>query len=184
MSTTGSLVDGDMSRTARISADGRYRYILTRRWHPTLPSCTFVALNPSTADADQDDPTIRRCIGFARREGCGGLIVANLCAYRATDPAELLIVDDPFGPGNVETIRSLAHRRDISCYIGAWGAWPDGSRPGAKRGAASMAALVSHWFPLQALGVTAGGQPRHPLYVRADAPLVEYPIPAAGGRTT
>lgn len=85
---------------AVVSGDGRYRYALTRTWRPDAPLLTFVMLNPSTADAYADDPTIRRCIGFARREGAAGIRVANLFAYRATSPAALVgpvdaAADDP-----------------------------------------------------------------------------------------
>ena len=74
---------------AVVSDDGLYRYILTRTWDRSLPALVFCMLNPSTADATVDDPTIRKCIGFAQRLGYGGIIVVNLFAYRATKPREL-----------------------------------------------------------------------------------------------
>lgn len=84
-----------VARSAKISVCGRYRYFLER----VLPSgdgaMCFVMLNPSTADGEADDATIRRCIYFAGREGCKNLWVVNLFAFRATDPRELLKVDDP-----------------------------------------------------------------------------------------
>lgn len=89
-----------MRSDAVISDDGLYRYLLERHWDDTTSSCTFVMLNPSTADALVDDPTIRRCVGFAKSFGCGSLRVVNLYAYRATKPAELWTVDDPVGPAN------------------------------------------------------------------------------------
>ena len=79
----------NMIRTAVIDKTEKYRYSLLREWDDTRHKCLFIMLNPSTADASRDDPTIRRCIAFAKREGCGGLHVVNLFAYRATDPVEL-----------------------------------------------------------------------------------------------
>jgi hypothetical protein len=79
----------EMLREAEISEDGKYRYALMRMWDDK-PLMMFCMLNPSTADATKDDPTIRRCIGFAKDRGYGGIYVVNLMAYRATDPAECL----------------------------------------------------------------------------------------------
>ena len=89
----------EIERAAVISKCGAYRYSLTRRWSGA-PLLTFVMLNPSTADAKEDDPTIRRCIGFARREGAGELIVANLYALRSSAPEALWSARDPIGPKN------------------------------------------------------------------------------------
>lgn len=152
--------------SAVLSKCGLYRYRLDRRWADGK-SCGFIMLNPSTADADQDDPTIRRCIGFAKREGCGALMVGNLFAFRATDPTAMADADDPTGPENLHFLLNLAERVD-GPLIAAWGShW--------------MAAdHVSHWVcdtfgpRLMCLGKTKFGSPRHPLYVRADAPLVPY----------
>ena len=83
--------------TAVISQDGLYRYHLERRWSDA-PFLTFVMLNPSTADAEIDDPTIRRCVGFSKREGAGGIAVVNLYAFRATSPADLRQASAPYGP--------------------------------------------------------------------------------------
>ena len=97
-----------MLRSAAFSPCRRYRYCLSRVWNPKLPSVMFVGLNPSTADEQEDDPTVRRCIGFARNWNFGGLILVNLFAYRSTDPADLLRVDDPVGPGNDKHILASA----------------------------------------------------------------------------
>lgn len=148
---------------AVISDCGRYRYRLTRRWGEG-PACGFIMLNPSTADAETDDPTIRRCISFAKREGCGGLVVVNLYAFRATKPADLWAIDpqDRIGgpQAEIEFHRAI-HEAEI--MIAAWGA-------DTKR--------AEHWIverfgsSLMCLGKTKQGHPRHPLYVRGDAPLV------------
>src|SRR4051812_49823510 len=92
---------------AVISACGAYRYVLTRQVGGGVRRATFIMLNPSTADASNDDPTIRRCIGFAQRWGCGQLAVLNLFAYRATDPADLKRASEPVGPENREWFDKL-----------------------------------------------------------------------------
>lgn len=148
--------------TAVISECGRYRYALTRRWSDG-PNCGFIMLNPSTADAERDDPTIRRCIGFARREGCGGLIVLNLFAYRATKPEDMAAASDPVGPHADHHLLDFIQNVD-GPLIAAWGShWM------AKTRAADVTAMIgSH---CSCLGKTKNGSPRHPLYVRADTPL-------------
>ncbi|MFD3920195.1 DUF1643 domain-containing protein [Streptomyces sp. NPDC058595] len=98
-----------MIRTALISDCGRYRYRLTRTWGPG-PAAVMVMLNPSTADGTQDDPTVRRCVTFADAWGCGGLIVVNLYAWRATKRAELKLAPDPVGPDNDAHLRTARHR--------------------------------------------------------------------------
>ena len=118
-------------------------------------------LNPSTADAEIDDPTIRRCKSFAQREGCSTLEVVNLYAYRATDPKQLWQVFDPIGPENDRYISEAVARADV--VIAAWGAH-------AKRlRAKSVARHIPDAF---ALGFTIQGVPRHPLYLKSDAPLI------------
>jgi hypothetical protein len=130
-------------------------------------------LNPSIADAEQDDPTIRRCIGFAKRLGCGELIVLNLFAFRATKPKDLFKATDPVGPDNhtwiTETVDST---KDLDPQINgivicAWGA--HGSYIGQDQ-------TVLGWLELDGvtpycLGKTKHGHPRHPLYLPADAKL-------------
>jgi hypothetical protein len=83
----------------RTVSDG-YRYTLTRVWDPVLPMTTFVLHNPSTADATQLDPTLRRCVGFAKREGYGGMVILNLYAFRAKDLKVMKAATDPVGPDN------------------------------------------------------------------------------------
>src|SRR5881396_744410 len=105
---------------ATFSRDRRYRYRLWRRWDRSRAVVAFVMLNPSTADAMHDDPTIRRCIGFARNWGFGGVDVVNLFALRATDPRALRRAHDPVGPANDRHIASAGSR--ASLVILAWGA--------------------------------------------------------------
>jgi hypothetical protein len=163
-----AIVDRD-ARSAVISECGRYRYELSRRWDDRAP-LGWVMLNPSTADADTDDPTIRRCIRFAKDRGYGGIVVHNLYAYRVTDPAELANVDDPIGPRNRDFLAS-----DLPCTVAGWGAhpaavgWLSGYPFGWQRTAMQRRRLVC-------LGFTASGAPRHPLYVRADATFQTYKL--------
>ena len=144
-----------MATTAR---DGRYRYSLTRRWSRG-PRVTWVLLNPSTADARQDDPTIRRCIDFSRRWGFGALEVVNLFALRTPYPEVLRAATDPVGPLNDRALRRAIARSDA--VVAAWGA--HGALAG--RADAIRAALPDDAL---ALGLTARGEPAHPLYLPGD----------------
>lgn len=151
---------------AEISADGVYRYALWRQWGLGAP-LVFVMLNPSTADAEQDDPTIRRCIGFAKREGAAGIHVVNLFAYRATNPAELFRCPvDVVGPDNHRHLRSAGELGGP--VVAAWGSHPAATHLQVRW--AQHALRV----PLKCLGTTASGAPRHPLYIRGDQPLTDY----------
>ena len=88
------------NKDAVLSECKKYRYMLRRVWDRTKPACLFIGLNPSTADATVDDPTIRRCVGFADSWGYGELVVGNLYAFRATKPKDMFNQDDPVGPFN------------------------------------------------------------------------------------
>jgi len=163
--------------SADLSPCGRWRYGLTRIWDPALAPLRFVMLNPSTADADRDDPTIRRCIAIARRAGAGALVVANLCALRATDPAALRHADDPVGPGNAAVLRAMV--ADGAPIVCAWGA---GGVRSADPGP-FLADAAAAGVRLLALGLTRDGHPRHPLFVPAATPLVPFaPLPAVSRR--
>ncbi|MEO8632426.1 MAG: DUF1643 domain-containing protein, partial [Chloroflexota bacterium] len=109
-----------MSTGAVFSGDRRYRYRLWRRWELSRPLIAFCMLNPSTADERSDDPTIRRCIGFARDWGYGGVEIVNVFALRATDPRELRRLRDPVGPRNDSYVLDAAER--AASVVIAWGA--------------------------------------------------------------
>jgi hypothetical protein len=144
---------------------GRYRYRLWRRWDPSLPKLCVVMLNPSTADATVNDPTITRCMNLASSWGYGGLEVVNLFAYRSTSPRGLWRAEDPVGPHNDEHIkRALAH---CSACLLAWGNLPS-SRLERARNVLKMAASGKKLF---CLGMTKMQQPRHPLYLTSDVAL-------------
>lgn len=157
--------------TAVISPDKRYRYQLTREW-TAGPKVVFVMLNPSTADADVDDPTIRRCIGLARGWGFGGLVVVNLFAFRASKPKELKRVIDPVGPDNWKYLemtcrQATTNRSPVIC---AWGA-----NGGFKSQDSKFLNRCMEWqVELKALRLTANGDPWHPLYVPNNLQLVSY----------
>lgn len=147
---------------AVLSDDGKYRYLLTRSLGQEGRACLFVMLNPSTADAKEDDPTIRKCCGFARRWGCGQLIVVNLFAFRATHPSVLWMQGgEKIGPANDEWIIEAAGRtiNSSGIVIAAWGIhghYQDRDKQVyAMLRAAGKAPLC--------IGVAAGGQPLHPL---------------------
>ncbi len=186
-----------MNRSAIISRCGRYRYRLDRWWDDAvvvdeygtpaagLSPLVFIMLNPSTADADVDDATIRRCVGFARREGANGITVVNLYAWRATDPRELAKVTNP-----TEGLQDVADAAICAALcndgalpvIVAWGAAP----PCFTRRDSY------HWYrvrdvldiihdcgrPMRCLGTTKDGHPKHPLYLASVASIEPYAPPA------
>lgn len=155
---------------ATVSECGRYRYLLSRRDDDLLlqgEPAVFCMLNPSTADAAVDDPTIRRCRGFARNWQRPGLQVVNLYALRSTDPSALWADPDPVGPDNDQHLAAIARGAgDIVC---AWGAEAPPERVRAVE-RLFAAAGVRLWC----LGTTKNGAPRHPLYVRGDAALIPW----------
>ncbi len=146
--------------------EGPYRYTLLRQISDARGRVLFIMLNPSTADAIQDDPTIRRCVGFARDWGFGQLEVCNLFAFRSTDPRALTAAADPVGPRNDAAIRRAVKRSDL--VVTAWGA-----EGGRSRRAAEVSAMLA---PKTAfcLGRTLAGAPRHPLYVARRTALVPF----------
>lgn len=153
-----------VEKVARLSPDGVYRYTLGRRWDRALPTAVFVMLNPSTADADVDDMTIRKDMRFARGWGMGGLWVVNLYALRSTDPALLRRHSDPVGP---ENNWHLAKAAELAAEHG----WPIVAAWGALAGSERVAEVLSFsgMDRLSVLHVTKDGQPGHPLYLPGDS---------------
>lgn len=156
---------------ADISACGRYRYWLERRWSAESPA-VFVMLNPSTADAKIDDPTIRRCVGFAKREGHGGLVVVNLFGWRSSDPRQLARADDPVGPRNPRAIGEALLLGAVTSgrVICAWGS----NRMAEPQSAALRRRAADFNVNLMCLAQTKSGAPKHPLYIAGDSPLIPY----------
>ena len=157
-----SLLEHNEPPAAEFSPCRTWRYILRRRW-AAGPSIGFILLNPSTADEIQNDPTIRRCIGYAKAWGFGGLVLGNLFGYRATKPEVMRAVVDPVGPGNNEALRVICGEADgrIICGWGAHGSFMD-------RGKHVLTLLHGAGARPEALALTADGEPRHPLYLRGD----------------
>jgi hypothetical protein len=168
-----SVKTGTKSRAATsdavISADGKYRYKLGRYWSPKAPPVVWIMLNPSTADAVENDPTIRRCVSFAKRWGFGGIEVYNLFALRSPDPITIETAIDPVGPDNDGWL--MAASRSGRKIIAAWGSCQTHLQ--MMRATQVIKILSRGGGPVPAtLGLTKSGQPRHPLYVRSDAELL------------
>lgn len=159
--------------TATVSDDGMYRYDLTRGWGPGR-WVLWIMLNPSTADAMDDDPTVRRCRGFTRAWGYSGLVVVNLYAYRATNPHELIRADDPIGPANKRAIEGWLRHDRVDLAVAAWGArWADLGIPRLN--------VEGMGRDLWCLGRTKGGHPRHPLYLHRDCRPTRYTVASRRG---
>ncbi|MBC7971764.1 MAG: DUF1643 domain-containing protein [Verrucomicrobia bacterium] len=152
-----------MQTGAEFDATGRYRYLLWRSWDEQAARVGFVMLNPSRADAVVNDPTIRRCLGFARSWGYGALEVVNLFAYCTAQPTELRQVADPIGRENDRYLANLVQRVDH--IILAWG--NGGCLQSRDR---AVMALWGDRASIYCLGTTRLGQPKHPLYLRRDVP--------------
>ena len=142
--------------SAGLSHCGIFRYWLRRGWNQELPQCTFIGLNPSTADAASDDPTLRRCVGFAKNWGFGSLLLVNLFAMRATYPEMLRQATDPIGPRNYLWLRRAVD--ESSLVIAAWGNGGNLLQQQSR--------LIPKLGNLYCLGTTALGMPRHPLYCK------------------
>jgi hypothetical protein len=145
-----------MERGALFSPDRTYRYVLTRRWEDSYRGwAMFIGLNPSTADENLDDPTIRRCVAYAQSWGYSGLSMLNLFAFRATKPADMMQAEDPVGPENDQLLQSWS--KIASVVIAAWG------NHGSFR---NRDAHVSALIPcLHVLRCNKDGSPAHPLYL-------------------
>lgn len=145
----------NIEKKAIISDCQRYRYALWRIWDEGEGFANFIGLNPSTADAVEDDPTIRRCVGFAKSWGLKGICMSNLFAFRATDPKVMLAENDPIGPDNEYYLRYCA--TGARFVIAAWG------KHGAHRNRAEQ---VRYAIPnLHFLKLNKDGSPSHPLYL-------------------
>lgn len=145
--------------TAIFSTCRTWRYRLERRWSSGT-AAAFILLNPSTADETQDDPTIRRCIRYAKGWGHGGLIVGNLFALRSTDPKALYSSEDPVGPDNDDHLIEIATTAAI--VVCGWGAHGELAGRGVK-----VRQMLESYRPTY-LKLTKSGMPGHPLYLKAN----------------
>ena len=147
-----------MPNSAIISPCGKYRYELRRVWDESLPLVLFVCLNPSTADSQQDDQTFRVCIRYAKSWGYGGLLIANLFAYRDPDSSALQKTADPVGPENDDWLQKLQSEADL--VICAWG------NNGAYKNRDQE--VLSFIKAPHCLVKLKSGRPGHPLFKRKD----------------
>ena len=167
----------DIRKTATISECGVFRYRLGRVWDDALPRVCFVMVNPSTADASQDDPTIKRCIGFTRSWGTaeggpfGGFDVVNLFAFRSKDVADLKSARDPIGPLNDQAITEAAMFAGL--VVCAWGAKAKIPKRFADR-PWQVTRNVLKGIPLRCLGRTKCASPSHPLMLAGDLKPVPF----------
>jgi len=146
-----------ITNDASFSACGDYRYRARRVWDKDKPTFFIIGLNPSTTEAEEDNPTIRRCVGFAKANGCGALILGNLFAFRATTPDALKRAEDPIGPRNHQWLRRMHKAADIT--VAAWGV-----HGAFKQQDIAVRAILGE--EVQCLGTTQAGHPRHPLYLK------------------
>ena len=171
--STGIITRGNPICGARFSPCEKYRYVLWRKWDESLPFCAWIGLNPSTADESKDDPTIRRCIGFARAWCYGGIYMLNLFAYRATLPEHMKAAADPVGPENNPQLRHfhlLAH-----VTIAAWG--NHGAFMDRDVAVCALNALSKTLGErMSCLRLTKGGHPSHPLYLPGDLKPIPFKV--------
>lgn len=164
---------GVVCRSAIISDDGLYRYSLNRWWDNSRPTDMWIMCNPSTADANLDDATIRRCIGFSKRFGSGGFTVVNAYAYRATKPADLWAAKrsgvDIIGPECNAWITAHLRTNCDNRVIVAWGAHPDHDRVHEVR-----ELIEAQGREALCLGTTKHGEPRHPLMLSNATEIQPY----------
>lgn len=160
--------------TALFDARRHYRYVLARTWRPEGARVAFIMLNPSRADASRDDPTVRRCVGFARDWGFGGVDVVNLFAARTPRPALLRRRHRPVGPDNDRHLLRVCLAAGL--VVAAWGV----HGPWQGRDRAVLTLLAGAGIRPHCLGLTRDGHPRHPLYVPRKAQPVPFPTPDHG----
>ena len=153
-----------MLKNAILSADRKYRYILSRTWDETKPTVLFIGLNPSTADEEIDDPTIRKCINYAKSWGYGKILMPNLFAFRSTDPNNLKHELDPVGSENNTYILKSASKADL--VIACWG------NPGRLFNRDKE--VISLIPNLHCLKRNKNGTPHHPLYLSKDIKPSSY----------
>lgn len=155
-----------MKTDAKLSACRKYRFALWRTWDEEKPYVMIIGLNPSTADETEGDPTITRCINFAKSWGYGGVCMVNLFAYRATAPSDMMASTDPVGAGNDIWLSKLA--KDAGIVVAAWG--NDGSYLGRS-------SEIKNILPnLHCIRMNKSGEPAHPLYLKSELKPVPMSI--------
>jgi len=153
-----------MDKGAMLSPDRVYRYSLWRVWDESKPLVMFIGLNPSTADENDDDPTIRRCINFAKDWGYGGIYMLNLFALRTKNPIILLSHPSPIGIVNDHWLKQVA-QNNVK-VIAAWGT--KGLYLGRDK------EVMKLFRQMNCLGLTKDGHPKHPLFLRKDTKMILF----------
>jgi hypothetical protein len=169
-----------MDRVTKFSPCRRYRYTLWREWDDLFAArredyLMVIGLNPSTADETQDDPTIRRCIDFAKRWGFGALCMTNLFAWRDTKPERMRVAPEPIGPMNDQWLSRCAVGAGM--ILAAWG--NHGSFK--ARGDQVTHRLSMIGAQVHCLGTNADGSPKHPLYIKGKTVPLPYELEALAG---
>ena len=163
---------GQTTTGALFCEDRRHRYALWRRWHASKPLVNFLCFNPSRADELRNDPTIRRCMGFAQSWGYGGIIITNLYGFCTTDPWALDRADDADGPDNDDAIVACAGQAEL--VVAAWGSLFRTSKVRDKKIDAVTRLLASNDVLLYAIKISTKGEPMHPLYLAGNLQPVKY----------
>ena len=166
-----------MHMTAVFGDGGRYRYSLSREWDPRIEQLCWIMLNPSIASADRDDPTIRRCISFAKMWAFGGIVVVNLFGLVATYPVQLMRAKDPVGPHNDEAIEQAIAGRRVVC---AWGDVYASRIKFGDRVTSVMALLERTRTNPLCMGLTKSGHPRHPVRLGSNTTMKRFVLKDTG----
>ena len=153
-----------LTSDAIISDDKKYRYLLTRIWDNDKRMVNFIGLNPSTANQIDNDPTMRRCIAFAKSWGYGGLYMTNLFAYRTSKPEELMKTIDPIGKENDKYLLEI--EKKVDAVVFAWGA--NGTFLNRDK---QVLNFISKGYYI---ALTKDKHPRHPLYLKANLTLKRH----------
>lgn len=159
-------IPAEIQRSAILSSCLNYRYVLSRIWDSTQEMMVFIGLNPSTADAEQDDPTIRKCAHFAQQEGCGGFHMLNIFAFRTPYPQELYRQKNGVGPENDRYLREFLGKKGPKVLM--WGRKPHEMPE-------NQAFLQNFKGPWQCFSVNKDGSPKHVLYIPAKERMRPYP---------
>lgn len=159
-----------MKRETKFDETRTYRYSLWREWDASKPFALFICLNPSTADETNDDPTIRRCVNYSKAWGYGAFCMANIFAFRATDPEVMKAHREPIGPENDEMLKDLALNAGV--VVAGWG----NHGKHLFRGIRVKREMIYNGIDLKCLKISKDGSPSHPLYLRADLQPIPFPL--------
>ena len=153
-----------MKKDAILSKDRKYRYVLSRIWNDSEPMIMFIGLNPSTADEKEDDPTIRKCIDFAKNWGYGGFYMLNLFAFRATHPEDMFKENEPIGKDNDKYIKEYSKKCDkVMCVWGNNGVYKNRSK--------EVLEMLDNAYYLK---LNQTGEPAHPLYLKSELVPIKF----------